>query len=48
MKKFLNCTILCGMVLGCVMLLTGCGDPTKPAGRGGSRQQSYGPNGRYK
>lgn len=32
-----------------LLVLTGCGDPTKPAGPGGDRQQPYNPkDGTYK
>ena len=48
MKKFVSCALLCGMLISSMIFLTGCGDPTKAAGRGGTRQQSYGPDGRYK
>ena len=40
MKKILSLTILLAVVLSCCFL-TGCSDPTKPAGRGGTREQPY-------
>lgn len=40
MKKILSCLALFGVLLGC-LIVAGCGDPTKPAGPGGARQQSY-------
>jgi hypothetical protein len=40
-------TLILGLALSA--LLTGCFEPTKPAGPGGDRQQPYSPdNGHYK